>query len=188
MQHKSGLRPGGARPLVAPPAIGAVRYLPGEAAEAVLDEAVRQLRRRGVRVAGLLQHSLRESDGERCRIVLENLASGKHFFLSQNLGSGSQSCSLDAQVLADATSAVRDAVAGDAQLVVINKFGALEAAGGGFRSEILQVVEAGVPLLTSVADRFVPEWRAFVGELAEELPPNPGAVLAWWDTLAVPVA
>jgi nucleoside-triphosphatase THEP1 len=185
MQHESGLRSGDARSLVAPPAIAAVRYSPGDNAEAVLDQAVEQLRRRGVRVAGLLQHSLRESEAERCRIVLENLATGTQFDLSQNLGSGSQACSLDAQVLADATSAIRDALAGDAQLVVINKFGALEAAGGGFRSEILQVVEAGIPLLTSVSHRFLPEWQAFVGELACDLPANSDAILAWWDAWAL---
>lgn len=171
-----------------PPAIAAVVYENGEAAESALRDAVALLRQRGVRVAGLVQSTVREHPDARCRVVLENLDTGGRHDLTQNLGTGSQSCALDATALADASRVVREALAGDAQLVVISKFGALEAAGGGFRDEFTQVVSADMPLLTTVSRRLLGEWQAFAGELAQCLAPRGDAIVDWWEALQSPPA
>jgi len=40
-------------------------------------------------------------------------------------------------------------------------------------------VAAGIPLLTAVGHRFLPEWEAFSGGYGELLPPEHDAVLDW---------
>jgi hypothetical protein len=114
---------------------------------------------------------------------MEDLASGERFSLSQDLGSGSEACRLDPASLAHAAVAVRAALADGAQLVVINKFGAQEASGSGLRAEMGEVAMAGVPLLTAVGGRFLPEWQHFTGGGGTLLEPKLEDILAWWAEL-----
>jgi hypothetical protein len=78
---------------------------------------------------------------------------------------------------------VRAAIDGGAEVVLINKFGAQEAAGSGLRAEMGLVVLAGVPLLTAVGGRFLPEWQHFTGGEGTLLEPTLESVLAWWTRL-----
>jgi hypothetical protein len=64
--------------------------------------------------------------------------------------------------------------------VIVNKFGAQEAIGGGLRDEMMQVALAGIPLLTSVGRRFLPQWQEFIGEDALLLSVSLDVGLAWW--------
>lgn len=164
-----------------PSLIAAIVYSPGHPVEALLSETAQALRARGVRVGGLVQHSFRDHEAARCRIELENLDTGAMYPLTQNLGVASQSCALDITALADASAVLRQAVANQDHLVIVNKFGAQEAAGNGLRDEMAQIAMAGIPLLTSVADRFVPQWREFVGDEAVLLPVSLSGVLTWWQ-------
>ena len=86
---------------------------------------------------------------------------------------------LDPASLAHAAVAIRRAVDDGAQLICVNKFGAQEALGSGLREEIGLVVAAGIPLLTAVGKRFLPEWQEFAGDYGELLPPEREAILAW---------
>ena len=56
----------------------------------------------------------------------------------------------------------------------------LEAAGGGFAAELLELMAAGVPLLTVVSPRFQDDWRRYTGG-ASLLPADDDAVRAWID-------
>ena len=51
-------------------------------------------------------------------------------------------------------------------LVVCNRFGALEAEGGGFAAELLAVMAQGVALVTAVAARNQARWQQFSGGAA----------------------
>lgn len=162
------------------PHIAAVVYDPGEHIETLLEEAARELRRQGVRVGGLVQRSVRDNPEDRCRIELESVGSGTVYPLTQALGSQSQSCALDPAKLADASMVIREAISAAADLVLVNKFGAQEAAGGGLRDEMLEIAVAGIPLLTSVPRRFLDEWHAFMGDGATLLPMSLDAIVCWW--------
>jgi nucleoside-triphosphatase THEP1 len=163
-----------------PPRIAALLYEPGDPVEAVMAEIARTLRDRGVHVGGLLQHSVRDHAEARCQINLENVGNGTLYPLTQNLGVESQSCALDITALADASAVVRQAVDDQARIVIVNKFGAQEAIGGGLRDEMMQVALAGIPLLTSVGRRFLPQWQEFIGEDALLLSVSLDVGLAWW--------
>lgn len=161
------------------PIIAAIVHRRGDHVEELMAEVARRLSVQSIRVGGLLQHSQRFDADARCFIELENLAVGQRYVLTQNLGAESDACALDTAALAEASTAVRKAISDKVDLIIVNKFGKQEAAGAGLRAEIMQVAVAGIPLLTSVSERFVAHWREFAGEDAQELPMSVDEVTRW---------
>jgi len=147
--------------------------------DGVMREAARRLRARGLRLGGLVQHNV-EKDGIDCaEMLLEDLASGRRVSISLARPKGSTGCRLDPAGLAEAAALTADGIAQGADLAIISKFGAQEAAGKGLRQEIALAAGNGMPLLTSVSRRLLPAWSAFIGDGWVELPPDPAAIEAW---------
>ena len=163
--------------------IAAIVYTPTDNVEALLMQAARALAARGVRLGGVIQHDLVTVIDDPCAMALENLETGESIPLSQALGSGAGACRLDPAALAEGGAAVRGALARGAELIIVNKFGAQEATGGGLRDEMGFTAGAGVPLLTAVGERFLDEWTAFTGGAGSLLAPRLESVLAWWEEL-----
>jgi hypothetical protein len=146
------------------------------------------LRRRaeGVRVGGVVAaadadaRAAVRSDSE-CKSVLQDVATGEIIPIHQNLGPGSQSCNLDIGALARAAAAVERAIAGGAELVVLNKFGVQEKARRGLMSAFQAAAAAGVPVACVVAPRAAEAWRDFAADLAVWVPAQPDALEAWWQ-------
>ncbi|RZI39956.1 DUF2478 domain-containing protein [Herbaspirillum sp. HC18] len=159
--------------------IAALVYGSGVDASPVLTGIVRELQRRGVALAGAIQH-----DEGPCSMMLELLPSGARMSISQVLGNGVTGCRLDSAALADAASRIRQAVDADPQLAVFNKFGAQEVEGAGLRDEIAAAVTGGIPVLVPVSDRFLEQWSAFAGGEFTQLDCSVEAALAWWDEAA----
>jgi hypothetical protein len=61
----------------------------------------------------------------------------------------------------------------------LNKFGKLEADGGGLRDAFSEAIEAGVPVLTSVAPAFAAAWEEFANSLYVVLPADADRIEAW---------
>jgi hypothetical protein len=74
---------------------------------------------------------------------------------------------------------LRQALADGVELAVVNCFGQLEAAGGGFVQEIAAFVEAGIPVVTAVAARHEAGWQSFTGGAFVRLPVDEQALLHW---------
>ncbi|CAA7612090.1 DUF2478 domain-containing protein [Magnetospirillum sp. UT-4] len=164
------------------PAIAAVVYAPGQPVEALLRDFAAELAAAGVRLGGLLQRTVPGPDHCKCRMEVVELDSGRHLSISQDLGSGSSSCSLDPSALAEASGAVRRAVEARVELVMVNKYGKAEQSGGGLAAEMLQAMSEGVPLLTTVPAALVDDWRAFTGDAGALLAPEAAALRAWWQS------
>ncbi len=162
-------------------AIAAVVYKPTDNIEALLARAARALSEQGVRLGGVLQHDIATVIEDPCAMQLENLETGESIPLSQELGRGSVSCRVDPDALARGSMAVRGAIERGVDLVIINKFGAQEVSGAGLRDEMAETVVAGIPLLTAVGERFLPEWKAFTGDDSALLAPTLDAILHWWS-------
>lgn len=162
-------------------AIAAVVYKPTDNIEALLARAARALSEQGVRLGGVLQHDIATVIEDPCAMQLENLETGESIPLSQELGRGSVSCRVDPDALARGSMAVRGAIERGVDLVIINKFGAQEVSGAGLRDEMAETVVAGIPLLTAVGERFLPEWKAFTGDDGALLAPTLDAILHWWS-------
>ena len=166
--------------------IAAIVYKPTDHIEPVLIGAAGRLAAAGVRLGGVLQHDIPTTTDDPCGMELEDLANGRRFPLSQDLGSASEACRLDPDALAHAAVAVRNALEHGAELVFINKFGAQEASGSGLRDEMGLAVASGVPVITAVGERFLDEWQRFTGGGSTLLPPDVAAILAWWETVRQP--
>ena len=160
-------------------AVAAIVYDQNDHADRLLAVVARELAQSGVRVGGLVQHNIRRSSDAPCVMELEDVATGERYRITQDLGCGSDSCCLDASMLAEASVAVRNAIAATTDLVIVNKFGTQEATGRGLRDELGQVVAAGIPLLTTVGDHYLEQWREFTGDASVLLPASLPAVLNW---------
>ena len=151
--------------------------------DGVLNTFVLELRARGVAVRGLMQQIVRSDWG--CEVTLTDIETGETHAISQKLGKASQSCSLDAAALADASQVMRRAQQNGTELAVFNRFSGLEAEGDGFAQEMLGLMSEGIPVLTVVPRRHLTAWQAFTGNLGSELPVSLAALHAWFDGLAV---
>lgn len=165
-------------PATDPPSIAAIVPEAGESGDSILRLFVDQLRQRGVRVRGLLQEMCPDDAG--CKFSLIDIESGTRYPISQNLGSQATACVLDPGGIADASIVMRRIAVEGAELAIFNRFSGLEADGEGFSAEMLDLMSAGIPVLTIVNQRHLPAWRHFTGGLAIELPAQPAALEAWF--------
>ena len=98
--------------------------------EDVLERVARRLQAEGAHVGGLV-HRVDDYPSGSKRMVLFDLRSNRSFELSQDLGGASVACNLNPQALGEASAVLRQALADGVDLVVINRFGSVEAEGGG---------------------------------------------------------
>ena len=87
----------------------------------------------------------------------------------QDLGRESQACSLDAGGVAAACAAVLQAMERGVDVVVLSKFGKLEASGGGLIDCFAAAAGAGVPCVVGVAPVRAPPLRDFAGEFLQRV-------------------
>lgn len=148
--------------------------------ELLLERVARTLQARGWCVGGLVHHESRYSNGKK-RMQLFDLRTDQTFELSQDLGGASEACNLNPMALGEASCVLRKALADRVDLVVINRFGAIEGAGSGFAQEFIALMEAGVPVLTAVAERHLDGWLRFTGGLHTALPPDEVVLTDWCE-------
>lgn len=145
-----------------------------------LGSIIERLRSAGLTIGGMNAADTEGGPWE-CRrpMYLRDLLTGATIKISQDLGPAAEGCALDTGQLALAGQSIHRAIAAGVSLIVVNKFGAQEAAGAGMRDELFAAAEAGLPVLTTVKPELLDAWREFVGELGELLPPQADAVEAW---------
>jgi uncharacterized protein (DUF4213/DUF364 family)/nucleoside-triphosphatase THEP1 len=159
----------------------AVVHGPGsEHVDSLLDRFTSELKRRGFRVGGVIQRNYGSRDDCADQMELVDVATGRAFGISQNLGRESRACRVDPAGVADASQAIRRAITERADLIVVNKFAGLEAHGEGLSDEMLAAISEGIPVLTSVGSRFINEWQTFAGGYADLLTPDMETLWRWW--------
>jgi hypothetical protein len=148
--------------------------------DALLHSVAASLNGRGDRVAGLAM-ALNEQGLRRKPMALQDLETGQEYSIAQNLGKESQSCCLDPHGLAEATGVLRALLEQPPRLAVVNRFGQQEIDGKGCRAEFVQLLDAGIPVLTMVKRKFLTQWHEFSGGEAVDLPFSEAAVQQWCD-------
>lgn len=148
--------------------------------DALLDGFSAELKRRGFRVGGLVQRNHGPGDDCAERMELVDVATGRAYDITQKLGRESQSCRVDPTGVAEASQAIRNAVASGVDLLVVNKFAGLESHGDGLSDEMLTAIAEGIPVLTSVGSRYLNEWQTATGGFCDLLSPVPDALWRWW--------
>ena len=154
--------------------------------DVLLADAAREAQRAGRRVCGVLMTYPDGAVSCSGAMVLVDLNTQEAFLVSQPLGRDSKACRADPQGFARASQVLRRAVQEAPDLVVSNRFGGLEAAGGGFCAELLDILALDLPLLTAVATRHLADWQRFTGGTTL-LPARADEINAWLaDTLSGP--
>lgn len=148
------------------------------AADRLLAALAEGLLARGVAVAGLVQDP---ADGPVCTMTVRLLPDGARLGISQTLGAGAEGCALDTGALETALGEAAARLRPDTAVLILNKFGRIEAEGRGCRPLIATALDAGVPVILSVPPRMRADFDAFAGDLAEEIAPDLPALLNWLD-------
>nr|WP_294516817.1 DUF2478 domain-containing protein [uncultured Rhodopila sp.] len=162
--------------------VGILPYGSSGGPDAVVSEAVARLRARGIAVAGLLQRSGGAAPGGKQTMWVEDIRTGQRIRLDQPRGPGAIACTFDTGALAQAAYLLQLAAESGAELVVVNRFGSVEAEGRGLRSEIAAAICAGLAVLIPVRASLLPELEAFLGGSATCLPASVRAIEDWAET------
>lgn len=154
----------------------AVRGATNAAIQSLLSDFARRWSAAGFRIVGAVEEP---GEGAKCAI-LRDLVSGRIYPVHQDLGPGSTACQLDGAGVAEACEVIVRQILAGCDLVVLSKFGKLEAGRSGLVAAFGAAVETGVPILTAVAPAYAPAWNAFAGPLATFACPSAEALDAWW--------
>jgi nucleoside-triphosphatase THEP1 len=157
--------------------LAAVVYNEQAYPDEILRQVVNRCRLRGVRLAGVIQHRPRDP-GHRCDMLLEDLATRRQTAIFASRGRGARGCQLDEYAMLNVVSEIELALKNGPELVVLNKFGKVEAEGMGMRDLITQAVCMGIPVIVGVPARNLQAWREFAGEFSVELNSS-GGVDEW---------
>ena len=166
----------------------AVVYSDGLAADRLLADIAYRLRDDGVVVAGLVQLNTFVRDRAKCDMAVEELYSRTIYQLSEDRGPAAKGCRLDHTRLNEAAGLFSAALKHRPELVVLNKFGKVEAEGGGLRDALGHAVALELPLIVGVPYRNLDQWRIFAGGLADECEVFAPDILRWLEAKGFAVA
>ena len=146
--------------------------------QALLSQAVDRLRGAGVRVVGVLAED-NDAEGECSAGFLRDIATGQRFSIQLDAAPAGTKCHLDAVGIESACALLLPQLAA-ADLVVLSKFGKLEAMGQGLWHAFASAAGAGTPLLTTVSSRHREAWNAWAPPAARVEASIP-AIERWWN-------
>lgn len=159
--------------------IAVVRGAPGAAVQDLFRALVDRWQP-SVRLAGVVAES-HGLAGRACSAgYFRNIGTGELFPIFQDLGPGSTACHLEGAGALTAAEAVQRDIAAGCDLVLLSKFGKLEAGGEGLLDSFKSAIEAELPVLTSVSPAFEAAWVGFAGPTFAVLPADAAKIDAWW--------
>ncbi|SEO59415.1 Protein of unknown function [Salinihabitans flavidus] len=132
----------------------------------------------GLRTCGVVQINS-ECAGGACDMDVQVLGGGPAIRISQNLGPDARGCRLDPAALEEAVGQVAARLDPGVDVFILNKFGKHEADGRGFRDLIGQAIALDVPVVSGVNGLNRDAFVDFTGGIAEFVPPEPDALMAW---------
>lgn len=133
------------------------------------------------RIAGVIEMPGDDTPGGSGLEILRSVRDGSCFALFQDLGPGSTACSLDPGAVAQACAAICRDIAAGCDLVLLSKFGKLEAeSGAGLLAAFAAAMEAGIPIVTSVSPHFLERWDGFAAPYYQTIGPDLDEIAAWW--------
>lgn len=154
------------------------------AVDRVLQEVAAELAAQGWYLAGAVQLNCNAAEDALCDMDIRVLPAGRVYRISQNLGREATGCRLNPDQL---ECAVAEVASGLAQtrpdLLIVNKFGKMEAEGRGFRDLIGQALVNGVPVLVGVNDGNLAALEEFLGETPPLVEPKSTALIQWANAL-----
>ena len=164
-------------------ALGFIRAVRAGAVDDCLRAVAASLAAAGGCVAGTVPRAGSAAGAHPCDRDLIDLQSGQTVKIHQALGAGSAGCRLDAGALEAIVQTVgQGMVAARPDLLIVNRFGKLEAMGRGFVPVIAAALDAGIAVLVGVNDLNLAAFTAFAEDTGHELPDDTAAILDWLAT------
>ncbi|HMK91083.1 MAG TPA: DUF2478 domain-containing protein [Methylocystis sp.] len=160
--------------------IAALHGEKGQPTQSVLAGFAQKLAQEGVRVAGVVEIAACGGRGGCKKFSVRDLTSGETISITQDLGPHSDACALDPAGLIKACGRVEQAISGGVDLVILSKFGKLEAARSGLTDAFRAAMVADVPVITVVPTAVEQDWERFAGPLSQFVEPSSAALEAWW--------
>ena len=102
--------------------------------------------------------------------------------LSKYRGKEARGCRLDRSDSRPTAAVLLAALGERPDILILNKFGKVEAEGAGLRDVLAMAVEMGVPIVVGVPFRNLDQWRVFAGDMAEECPVDFTRIRRWLTT------
>jgi len=168
------------------PSIGAVRGAATADIQKLLADFAERRRCEGLRVAGAIEVPAPAGASFCGRLALKDLASGALFPVTVDLGPGSKACKLDAAGLTAARQSVLQSISRGADLVVLSKFGKVEAEGGGFLDAFGAAAGVGIPCITGVAPSFAAAFLRYAGGHEQWIGAEADSLERWWASCFAP--
>lgn len=138
------------------------------------------LRRAGSRIVGVIQLG---RTGPAADLSAVMLPGADVIGVAHDRGDGSHRCRLRAGWVAGIAKRIAAELDRGADLLILNRFGKLEAEGFGFVNLIAQAAEADIPVLTAVAEHRFASWIAYSGGMNVRLPCRRAALDRWWQSV-----
>jgi len=159
----------------------ALVYGEGDHPDSLLFDFAMDLRRSGFRPAGVIQLDRSCADSYLDVVVFprESVVPVTHVNACNSMG-----CRLDTGQLTDIAGEIATAIETDVDLVIINRFGKLEAAGQGLIALIKQAVKADIPVLAAVPGHRFATLLKFSAGMNVRLPCDRSALDRWWRSVA----
>ena len=158
--------------------IGYVSQSGRGASDAILAKVAALLSAQGLQLAGTVQSNVERPDRAVCDMDVRVLPDGPCFRISQDLGNHAIGCRLDPGALELAVAAATSRLDG-ADLLIINKFGKLEAEGRGFCALIAEALSRDIPVLVGVNGLNLAAFERFAGGLAVACGSDPRGIANW---------
>lgn len=165
------------------PDICAIVYENDKYPDEVFKWIVSQCQARDLALSGVLQYPAFEGADPSCDVVLEDIVSGHRTLLFDDRGAGARGCRLDIGALLEAAMEIERSFETNPSLLVLNKFGKIEAEGGGMCGVIAKALELGIPVVIGVPARNLEAWRNFADEFSTELPGDTDQIERWLTRL-----
>jgi len=162
-------------------ALVAIVYANEAYPQATFEQIVGDCRRRGLKVAGVLQHPVCSETSGHCDVVLEELTTGLRTDLFEDRGPGASGCRLDEAALAQVNGQVTRSLDAVPEILILNKFGKVEAEGRGLLDLVALAVDRGIPVVIGVPFRNLESWRRFTGGMSVEFSSDPSEITGWLD-------
>lgn len=164
--------------------IASVAGTDDEAVQALLAAMAAEWRAGGIKVVGVIAEPHGLPDRSCGAGILRDVATGKAYAMFRDAVPNPNACHLDGAGADSACAAVLGQIA-SSDLVVLNKFGMLEAKRHGLAPAFTAAMAAGKPLLTTVSYRQRDAWRALAPE-AVVLAADKAALQNWRQAVGPP--
>lgn len=162
--------------------IAVVRGAPSAAIQELFRGLVERWRP-AARIAGAIaeEHGLPD---RACRAgYLRSIVSGARYSIFHDPGPGAGGCHVEAEGAHFASAAVEHDILAGCDLVLLSKFGKLEAAREGLAGAFRAALAAEVPILTSVSPALEAAWAEFPAPRFDVLPAELAPVETWWHAV-----